>query len=164
MLVTFCLLVVILSTCTSLHCHLGQPMTRSFPSMNNLPTVSYVSWVAMLFFCLHAKISFMFINHDWRACQAGLWPWKLLPKEPAMTCSMYSRISHSKLQSVSYLMLSSLSGEKPSFPWCPSSHISCCLSMYVPSWCATWLQHGWKLDRLLAWNLNSIYLWSCPIF
>ena len=163
-LVAFCLLVVTLSTCTSLYCHLGQPITWFFPSMNNLPTVLHVSWMAIPSFHLHAKISFMFINHDWRARQARLWPWKPLPKGPAITCSMYLRILHSELQSVSYLMLSLFSGEKPSFPWYPSSHASCCLSIYVPSWCATWLQHRWKLNRLLAWNLNSIYLWLCPIF
>ena len=40
--------------------------------MNNLLTILHVSWVAMPSFCLYVKISFMFINHDWRAHQAGL--------------------------------------------------------------------------------------------
>ena len=34
-------------------------MTQFFLSINNLPTILYVSWVVILSFCLHAKISFM---------------------------------------------------------------------------------------------------------
>jgi len=51
----FVSLLVTLSTYTSLHCHLGLPMTRPLPSTNNLSTASHVPWVAVPSFRLHSK-------------------------------------------------------------------------------------------------------------
>ena len=113
-------LLVTLSTCTSLHCHLEQSMTRPLPSTNNLSTVSHVLWVSVLYIHRYSRNSL----HARQLRRESPSSWTHGHSDHCRRNQQW-HVDNIVQWVISYLKLSLLSGQEPSFPCSVMSILAC---------------------------------------